>query len=42
VAGLAGKKILIVDDDIQTLAMLRGFLEHEMSSKVKEETVKKP
>ena len=35
-SGLAGKKILIVDDDVQTLAMLRGFLEREMNSKVKE------
>ena len=35
-SGLAGKKILVVDDDIQTLAMLRGFLEREMNCKVKE------
>ncbi len=33
---LAGKKILIVDDDIQTLTMLRGFFEREMNSRVKE------
>ncbi|GEM_PF-415115 len=35
-SGLAGKKILIVDDDIQTLTMLRGFFEREMNCKVKE------
>ncbi len=35
-SGLAGKKVLVVDDDTQTLKVLRDFLEREMSCRVKE------